>query len=144
MNAVDGELVESAMHAAETALQAHKDIVVRVGLLSVILGGFVGGTFAFFKDPKRREIKTRRGTAAFYIAKWSSGTFAAYIAQLLAPLLVSAITEETEQAIAILAGIIGADIIGFFLRRLFGSDVTLWDGDSGRHGERNDVGGSAE
>lgn len=115
---------------AANTLGQHMEVLVRIGSISV-LAGILGGTFAFFSDAHRRKVPFGWKLLTYYGAKICSAFLAAYLALLVVPMFGLGTSVQAEQAIAILAAVMGGDFIGLLVRRVLGerrADSGPWDG----------------
>lgn len=92
---------------------------MRVGIIA-LLTGFVGGTFAFIRESSKRRMVSKKGLFLLYLSKICGSFIAAYLAILVLPIFGLGVSTEVEQAVAILAAVLGGDFIGLLIRRVFG------------------------
>jgi len=131
--AIDPDNSTNATRAINT-LADHRDIFLREGILAAIFG-FVGGTIAFLVESHRRSLRVGWPLAVFYVSKVGFGCVAAYMALLLLPIFGLGVSVYSEQAISILAAIVGSDFVGLLLRRILGTQA---DFDHGKNKQSTD------
>lgn len=108
-------------------LTSHYQILVRTGSISLI-SGIIGGSISYFIS-RDKTIKTRKGQIALYVSKIGTGFFAAYLAVLSMGVFGLQSSPEMEQAISILAAILGSDFIALLSRRIFGQGINWRNND---------------
>ena len=127
MTPVDPNDATNAVRAGNSLID-HGEVLMRVGIISII-SGLVGGSVAFIRDSHRRHIPFGKALILYYLSKISMGCLAAYLSLLVVPMFGLGTTVETEQAIAVLAAMMGADFIGLLMRRVLGAQhQDRWNG----------------
>lgn len=118
---------------AGNSLMDHKEVLMRVGIISLV-SGLAGGTMAFLRDTHRRHIPFGWKLIPYYLSKVGTGCLAAYLALLVVPMFGLGSTVEVEQAVAVLSAMMGADFISLLMRRVLGAAPceSSWDGQERR------------
>ncbi len=132
MTPVDPSDAANAVRAGNS-LMDHGEVLMRVGVISLI-AGVIGGTVAFIREAQQRRFRSVWGIGAFYLSKIGAAFTAGYLALLVLPIWGMGTTVESEQAVCILAALMGGDFIGLLLRRVFGSPPAgeSWNGEERR------------